>query len=76
VEKVLEKQDAQRAKQMATAREMRETATSYSGRNEEQKDKNRSKPIMPNWSKSWKGKMDQWKAIRAERMKTCATGME
>ncbi len=74
VEKVLEKQDAQRAEQMAKAREMRENQQA----NREEMRAERQKQIEANDSELEQiiGKeiMDQWKAIRAERMRNMRNG--
>ncbi|OPZ10509.1 MAG: hypothetical protein BWZ06_01892 [Bacteroidetes bacterium ADurb.BinA261] len=74
VEKVLEKQDAQRAEQMAKAREMRETQQAT----REEMRAERRKQIEANDAELeqiiGKEKMDQWKAIRAERMKNMRNG--
>jgi len=74
VEKVLEKQDAQRAEQMAKAREMRENQQAT----REEMRAERQKQIEANDSELeqiiGKEKMDQWKAIRAERMRNMRNG--
>jgi Spy/CpxP family protein refolding chaperone len=74
VEKVLEKQDAQRAEQMAKAREMRETQQAT----REEMRAERQKQIEANDAELeqiiGKEKMDQWKAIRAERMRNMRNG--